>query len=188
MASLLDDPAIVLARLSVERYHHMIEAGVLDEDDPFELYEGVLVEKMPEGPNHADRISAIAEMIFGLLLTMEWRLRVQHPITTIDSEPEPDLAIVARARYAAAHPGPSDIAVVIEVAESSLARDRSTKQRIYARAGIARYVIVDLVDDAVEVYTEPVAGADPHYASRQVVRVGSIDLGPITVDATDLLT
>ncbi len=187
MASLLDDPVVRLARLSVEQYHRMIECGALTEDDPFELYEGVLVETMPEGPIHAARIMMLIRQLVLALGDAPWLLRAQNPITLGDSEPEPDLAIVIGGDYLDAHPGPGDIAVVIEVSASSLVSDRTTKQRIYARAGIERYLIVNLVDHVVEVFTEPAAGDEPHYASSEVVRSGPVELGPITVDAADLI-
>jgi Uma2 family endonuclease len=75
-------------------------------------------------------------------------------------EPEPDAAIVRGAikDYRDHKPGPGDILCVIEVADASLRRDRATKQRIYADAGIAEYLIVNLPDRVIEVYTEPHKG------------------------------
>jgi len=98
-----------------------------------------------------------------------WRLRVQSAITTSDSEPEPDFAIVPgpAERYLPHHPLPADIATLIEVADSSLARDRE-KKRIYGHAGIAIYWIINLPDALVEVYSEPTgADAAPGYRQRQ---------------------
>jgi Uma2 family endonuclease len=187
MSSLLDDPAISLARLSVAQYHRMIETGVLVEGEPLELYEGVLVEKMTEGPAHSFRITKIAQLLIRAIGDTAWQVRVQHPVSTTDSEPEPDIAIVADLDYSQCHPGPAETAVVIEVAGSSLARDRSTKQRIYARAGIPRYIIVNLADETVEVYSAPTAENDPHYRRHETIAAGMIDLGPVAVDAAALL-
>jgi Uma2 family endonuclease len=187
MSSLLDDPAISLARLSVAQYHRMIEAGVLADGEPLELYEGVLVEKMTEGPAHSFRITKIAQLLIRAIGETAWQVRVQHPISTVNSEPEPDIAVVADLDYSQRHPGPDEIVAVIEVAGSSLARDRSTKQRIYANAGIQRYIIVNLTDQIVEVYTEPSAENDAHYAGHETITSGTIDLGPVAIDASALL-
>jgi Uma2 family endonuclease len=186
MSSLLDDPTIALARLTVAQYHHMIASGVLIDGDPLELYEGVLVAKMTEGPAHSFRITKLARLLIRALGDSAWQVRVQHPISTGDSEPEPDIAIVADLDYSQRHPGPSDIAALIEVAGSSLTRDRSTKQRIYANAGIERYVIVSLLDGLVEVYTEPMGGADPRYGCSASLAAGAVHLGPVSVDIADL--
>ena len=104
-------------------------------------------------------------------------IRIQSAITTDDSEPEPDLALVLgpASRYAAKHPGPQDIALVIEVADSSLAHDRDVKARLYARARIATYWIVNLVDMQVEVYSDPSGPTtNPGYRQHQTYRAGEV--------------
>ena len=75
----------------------------------------------------------------------------------------------------------------MEVADSSLVRDRQSKARIYARAGIARYLIVNLVDRVVEIHTDPVDDEQPRYRSIERVNAGPVDLGPLVVEAADLL-
>ena len=82
---------------------------------------------------------------------------MQSAITTSDSEPEPDIAVVkGEARdYIGHHPFPQDIALIVEVANSTLAEDRSTKARLYARAGISTYWIINLIDSKIEVYSNP---------------------------------
>src|SRR5947208_2789285 len=122
-------------RFSVEEFHRMIQAGVLDEDEPIELLDGLIVPKMVKNPRHDATVDAAREVI-ECRLPPGWRVRVQSAITTADSEPEPDLAVVLgpAARYRNNHPGPRDIALVIEVADSSLARDRDIKAALCARA------------------------------------------------------
>jgi len=151
-------------RLSVRQYHEMIDAGVFNEDDRVELIEGVLVRKMTKGPPHDFTVSILKDMLTPLVGN-DWIVRVQSAITLRDSEPEPDIAIVAapHKRYQQRHPGPRDIALVIEVAESTLEYDRSDKLRIYARAGVPAYWIVNLVDDRLEVYSDPRGGKTPTY-------------------------
>jgi Putative restriction endonuclease len=117
----------------------------------------------------------------------DWMLRVQNPITTADSEPEPDLAIVRVGRYDQQHPGAADIAVVVEISDSSLARDRSTKQRIYAAASVRRYLIVNIGAGVVEEFTDPVSDPEARYATTRTLTSGSVDLGPFEIDIADLL-
>jgi Putative restriction endonuclease len=117
----------------------------------------------------------------------DWMLRVQNPITTADSEPEPDLAIVRVGRYDQQHPGAADIAVVVEISDSSLARDRSTKQRIYAAASVRRYLIVNIGAGVVEEFTDPVSDPEARYATTRTLTSGNVDLGPFEIDIADLL-
>lgn len=157
-----------LATITVAQYHVMIHCGALTANDPIELVEGLLVQKMPRNTPHDVSVDLLNEL-FWKLLPNGLRLRVQSAITLADSEPEPDGAVVLgpAQRYAQNHPGPEDIHIVIEIANSSLEYDRGRKQRIYARAGIAVYWIVNLIDRQVEVYTSPQAALDePCYASR----------------------
>lgn len=155
-------------RFTVEQYHRMIDTGVLKEDDRVELLEGWIVEKMPHNPPHDGTILA-AQTELLKVLPASHVLRIQSAIMLPDSEPEPDLAVAlgpAR-RYFEEHPGPRDLALVVEVAGSTLDQDRGIKQRIYARARIPIYWIVNLLDGLVEVYTNPRAGKAPAYRQRQ---------------------
>ncbi len=161
---------LTLWPLSVAQYHAMVRAGVLDEDDPVELLEGCLVYKMPKNPPHSVVTQLVADTLRRLLPT-GWHVLVQEPITLGDSEPEPDIAVVRGALrdYLGRHPDPADLALVVEVADSTLRRDRGTKRRIYARAGIGCYWIVNLQERQLEVYTEPSGLARrPAYGTTQV--------------------
>jgi Uma2 family endonuclease len=153
-------PPAPVRRFSVDEYHRMIQTHVLKENDPVELLEGWIVLKMPRTPPHDVLIDLAADAIRPVL-PPEWRLRIQSAITTDDSEPEPDLAVVrgpAR-RYLLQHPTPAEVAILMEVSASSLDYDRDVKGPIYARAGIAVYWIINLVDARIEVYSDPLAGA-----------------------------
>ena len=92
-----------------------------------------------------------------------WFVDAQEPITTTDSEPEPDVVVVLGKRrdYAKRHPGPDDIVLVVEVADTSLQRERSAKKRLYAVVGIAEYWIINLPDNQLEQYTGPQPDSDP---------------------------
>jgi len=160
----------------------MIEAGILGEDDPVELLEGWLVATMVHNPNHDSTVAAAQEAL-QKRVSQNWHIRVQSAITTQDSEPEPDLVVVVgpALRYKSAHPRPSDIDLVVEVADSSLRLDRGLKLRLYARAGIATYWIINLQDRCVEVYTDPAGpSAAPDYRQRNIV-VGNASLALPTV-------
>lgn len=155
--------------LSVEQYHEMINTGILDEDDPVELLEGLLIPKMPKKPPHSLTTELTREALTPLL-PLGWHVKGQEPITTEDSEPEPDVAIIRGARrdYLERHPLPQDVALVIEVSDTTLKRDRGLKKRIYARAGIQVYWIINLPENCIEVYTEPTREAEePDYQRRQ---------------------
>jgi hypothetical protein len=162
-------PPFPVRRFTVDEYHRMIQTGILAEDERVELIEGWITPKMPRNPPHDAFIDQAAEVLHRHL-PPGWRVRVQSAITTPDSEPEPDLAIVPgpASRYRNQHPGPADVAVVIEVADSSLASDRGTKGPLYARVSIPIYWIINLVDQQLEVYTDPTGpGTAPHYRQRQ---------------------
>jgi Uma2 family endonuclease len=167
----------------VAEYHKLIEIGILTEDDNLELLEGYLVHKMSRNPPHDAALQLIQDTL-PRLLPAGWCLRMQSAITLSSSEPEPDGAVVrgSARSYASHHPGPADIGLVIEVADATLAGDRVDKGRIYARAGIPCYWIVNLVDRQVEVYTSPSgATTTPAYAQRQDFHAA--DVVALTPDA-----
>lgn len=169
-------------RFSVPEYHKLIEIGVLTEDDNLELLEGYLVMKMARNPPHDGTIDLVHEQA-NRVLPSGWLLRVQEAITLSDSEPEPDCGIVrGNARsYLTRHPTAADIGLLIEVADSTLAGDRADKGRIYARANIVCYWIINLLDRQVEVYSQPSGPtAAPAYGQQVTCRVG--DRVPLVLD------
>jgi Uma2 family endonuclease len=94
----------------------------------------------------------------------------QEPLTTADSEPEPDVMIVrgTETDYLVNHPGPEQVALVVEVSDATLNRDRTLKKQLYAAAAIPVYWVVNLLDNQVEVYSQPFVGAaGPDYRQRQ---------------------
>jgi Uma2 family endonuclease len=175
-------------RFSVPEYHKLIEIGMLTEDDNLELLEGYLVHKMPHNPPHDRIIQRMNRRLMGLL-PAGWDLRIQSAVTMTDSEPEPDVVIVRGddSTYEHRHPGPLDIGVLIEVADSSLAGDRIDKSRIYARANVACFWIANLVDRQIEVYTQPSGPvAKPTYAQPAIYRAG--DNIPVVLDGATVTT
>jgi Putative restriction endonuclease len=163
-----------LRRFTVDEYHRMIDAGILTEDDPVELLEGWVRYKMPRTPLHDSRID-VTRRTLERLLPASWWVRIQNAVTLAESEPEPDLVVVPAPaeRYDDHHPGPTEIALVIEVANTSLAFDRDEKAPIYAQASIPCYWIVNLVDRQVERYTDPTGPVPvPAYRQRTDFRPG----------------
>jgi Uma2 family endonuclease len=158
-----------LYRLTVEQYEAMRAAGILGEDDAVELIDGLLVTKMTKKPPHVVACELTFWAIHGIL-PPGWRPRWESPVRTPKrSEPEPDISVVRGEDPRAntqLHPGPDDVALLVEVAESSLGFDRRAKLRIYAAAGIPYYWIINLVDRQLEVYSEPHSAG---YRSRQVL-------------------
>jgi Uma2 family endonuclease len=189
--------------LTVDQYHEMIRRGILPEGAPIELIDGFLVLKdrskrgedpMTVGVQHRWAVEALRnldERVRG------WDMHVasQQPVTLPTMhEPEPDASIVAGPldNYRARTPAAADVLCVCEVSDSSLEYDRTTKQRLYATAGIPQYVIVNLVERVIELY----AGPDPstgRYARRRTVAPGQaveIELRAgqvLTVQADQLL-
>ncbi|MGA2501845.1 MAG: Uma2 family endonuclease [Tepidisphaeraceae bacterium] len=156
-------------RLSVQQYHGMIRGGLLTDDDPVELLEGVLVFKMPKNPRHRIALAKLQRALNGLV-PAGFSVQLQEPITLADGEPEPDAAVIRGQPedYADRHPGPTDTVLVIEVADTTLSRDRGIKLRSYARAAIRAYWIVNLVDRCVEVFTQPDSGKTGDYHETHI--------------------
>jgi Uma2 family endonuclease len=161
----------VRRRITVEEFGKMAEAGIFDPGERVDLVEGCLVSYAPpHGPAHAGTV-------WGLTETLRRRLDgravlwAQLPVIVSETtELEPDLTLlVPRAGYRSALPRAADVLGVIEVADSSLHRDRNRKLRLYAASGIPEYWIVDVRRERIETYREP-AGAE--YASYRLARRG----------------
>jgi Uma2 family endonuclease len=146
----------------------MVHLGILSDDDPVELLEGWLVYKMPKNPPH--RVTTkLTRNALEAIIPEDWYVDTQEPITLLDSEPEPDVVIVRgnTRDYLDRHPGAQDIALIVEVSDTTLERDRTSKKRLYARAGIPIYWIINLPEQQIEVYTEPVTLGEATYQRRQ---------------------
>jgi Uma2 family endonuclease len=173
-------------RFSVEQYHAMIDAGILIEDDPVELLGGWLIRKMTQKPEHPVVVDLVRDS-FASRLSGARYVRTQAPITLPEGEPEPDVVLARgdRRDYLQRHPGADDLFLVVEVADTSLARDRGVKKQMYAQAGIPVYWIVNLIDRQIEVYTEPASAADPpDYGQRR--DYGSDDRISVVIDNSEV--
>jgi len=138
----------------------MGEAGIFGEDDRVELIEGEIIEMSPIGSPHAARVKRLNRLLVRRLGTRAI-VQVQDPVLLSQlSEPQPDLGVLKPREdfYAAGHPEPSDVLLIVEVADSSRAFDRTIKAPLYARAGIVELWVVDVIDAVVDVYRKPWRG------------------------------
>lgn len=141
---------------TVGEFHRMGEAGIFSEDDRVELLDGEIVEMTPIGSRHAATVARLTAL-FACAgnRAIVW---VQNPIRLDEHcEPQPDVALLKPRPdfYAAAHPGPADVLLVVEVAETSVAADRAVKVPLYARHGVPEMWLVDLEGGCLELYREP---------------------------------
>jgi Uma2 family endonuclease len=155
-----------LRRWTRREYETLVERGVFGADEHLELLDGLLVVREPQGSRHAAvlmQVQAALQRAFG----SDHHVRPQLPVALDDySEPEPDLAVVPGRPldYFDAHPEAP--VLMVEIAESSLPLDRRRKGSLYARAGIAEYWVVNLVDVVLEVYREPLRSRAARYGWR----------------------
>lgn len=148
-------PTYPLWRLTRERYDRMVDAGLFGPDDRVELLDGLLVAREPQGGLHAMTV-VLVRAALERTFSRRYHVREEKPVALDDmSEPEPDVVVVrGRPRDFRTHP--TSPVLVVEVADSSLKLDRVRKGELYARAGVTDYWIVNLVDEVLEVYGEPV--------------------------------
>jgi Uma2 family endonuclease len=171
------NPDLPLKRWTVEEYHRMITAGILTADDRVELLEGQIIEIVPQDPPHASVTDETTDELKALLRGRA-KVRSQFPITLApNSEPEPDIAVVRidERRYYDRHPNPDDIYLLIEVADSTLSKDRNRKAKVYAKANILEYWILDVNERQVFVFREPQGEI---YQSEQILTAAA-SLSPV---------
>jgi Uma2 family endonuclease len=180
---------LTTAKWTLDDYHRMIEAGILD-GRPVELLNGEIIEMSPEGESHASASAEAGEYLMRLLGDRA-QVRQAKPITlpTVSSEPEPDLAIVERLgqEYRHHHPYPENIFWVVEYSDTSLNKDLDEKKRLYAMAGIQEYWVVNLQDMTVIIFRHPANGT---YHVEQTLRQGVITplmFPDLTVSVSQLL-
>jgi Uma2 family endonuclease len=138
----------------------MAAAGILNEESRVELIRGQIVDMAPISAPHVNMVIRLTRMLPAILAD-RGLLSIRNPVRLDDgSEPQPDVAVLSSRveEYETAPPGPADILLVIEVADTSLTEDRDVKAPLYAESGIPEYWIVNLVDRVVEVYRQPENG------------------------------
>lgn len=170
-------------RLDVDTYHRMAETGIFGEDDRIELIDGDLIGMAPISQAHAATLAGLNE---ALVIACAGRAIVspQNPVRLDrSSEPQPDLAVLRRRAdfYATGdRPGPADVLLIVEVADSSLSFDRTVKLPLYARTGIAEVWIVDLKRRALDAYrgldSDGYRETTTHWAGEQVALVAAPEI------------
>jgi len=148
-----------LRRITRAEYDRMAEMGFFT-DERVELIRGMIVRMAPIGPPHSERVDLLTEIFVPPLLGRA-RVRIQQPFLACDeSEPEPDVAVVPLGQYGNRHPDRAFL--IVEVADSSLEYDRTTKAGLYAASGIEEYWIVNVRELVIEVHAKPIAGRYAH--------------------------
>ena len=143
-------------RWTRRQYDQMIEAGIFGEDDRVELINGEIIEMSPQGSRHYTFIGLLAEVLEEAYAE-GFLIRTQGPLVLDpDSEPEPDVAVVRGRRMDYFDHHPITALLVIEVSDSSLAKDRTSKEELYARHQISEYWILNVEGESLEVYRNPV--------------------------------
>jgi Uma2 family endonuclease len=167
------------ARISVERYQRMVAAGVLTKYDRIELIEGDLLDMAPIGSRHA-ALSMRLTKLFVRGVGDAAEVSVAGPIRLGDfSEPQPDLSLLRPLTdYAARIPEPGDVLLLVEISDSTLVFDQTTKLALYAGHGIIEYWIVDVEGSRVFIYRSPVAGA--YAESLEISGTGVASPGALT--------
>jgi Uma2 family endonuclease len=176
--------------ITADEYERMGEAGIFGEKARLELLEGEIYEMSPIGSPHSACVTILHQ-----LLTLKFAKKLivfsQNPIRLDEfSEPQPDVALV-RWRddfYRHAHPTPADVLLVIEVADSTVESDRSYKMPLYAKAGIPEAWLVNLVEECVELYAEPLGEA--YQTVRRFTRgeaVSAHSIENLSVGVSDIL-
>jgi Uma2 family endonuclease len=159
-------------------YEQLIDRGIFQPGERLELIGGQLLVREPQGGAHALGIELVAETLREAFGTTA-RVRVQLPIALDEeSEPEPDVSVVGGPLEDADPALPSGALLIVEVSDSSPTLDRGEKGSLYARAGIADYWILDLVERVLEVHREPAPGSTAPYGWRYRVvhRLGAGDV------------
>lgn len=171
-------------RISVDEYEKMVASGAIVSRSRFHLIDGYLVYKMTHNPPHAISFQLCGGAL-GRVIPGGWHVRPVLPVRLPgqNSEPEPDHCVVRGAivDYAGRHPGPDDIALVVEIADTSLAEDRGYAANLHAPAGIPACWIVDVNGRQVEVHTNP---GPRGYGSSEVFTEGQSV--PVVIDGREV--
>jgi Uma2 family endonuclease len=142
-------------RFTADEWGQMVKLGIFAEDERLELIEGEIVEMAPIGNPHGRCVSQLnAPLVRGVgdraLVWINGPVRLGPA-----SVPEPDIVLVRKRSYRSGEPTPEDILMIVEVADSSLRYDQTTKLRLYARAAVPEYWVVGVESEWIDVYCSP---------------------------------
>jgi Uma2 family endonuclease len=170
-------------KLSIEDYHKLGAAGILDEDSRIELIEGDLIEMAPIGISHMRCVNRLTRLLVSAVGDAAV-VSVQNPVTLPPrSEPQPDFALLRPGADNADHvPYPADVLLIVEVADTTLSYDRRTKLPLYARAGIVEVWIVDVQGRTIEAFFSP---TESGYVQSALYRKGA-SISPAQLPAVSI--
>lgn len=176
---------------TVTEYHRMAELGILLPQEPVELIAGQILKKMsPQGTLHATAIT-LTRVVLEQKLGKSVLVRTQLPVTLSDrSEPEPDIALVIPdiLRYLEHHPKPSEIYLLIEIADSTLKTDCELKAKEYAKDGIKDYFVLDLNNRKLHVFRTPTPeGYQEKMILHETDSISPLEFPDITLLVTEML-
>ena len=154
---LITEAPFTIRKWTVKEYHKLGEMGVFHPEERVELLSGNIIKMSAKGTAHTSALGRTDRLLQSLFGNLAW-VRIQDPIALDDnSEPEPDIAVVRidPFDYATHHPTPSEVYLIIEVADSSLTFDREIKAKAYARSGIADYWVLNVNNRQLHIFREP---------------------------------
>lgn len=189
MSTTAEESLLHRHRLDVDAYYRMAEAGILGPDARVELIEGEIIDMAPIGSKHAAAVSRMAHLLHQKIdqQAIVW---TQNPVRLDEySEPEPDLALLRPQDdfYRSAHPGPEDVLLVIEVADSSLRYDREIKIPLYARHGIPEAWLVDVENATLTLFRAPSeSGYRQEIRPDDLTAIAPAALPALTLDLSSL--
>ncbi|MCC3411356.1 MAG: Uma2 family endonuclease [Microcoleus sp. PH2017_29_MFU_D_A] len=181
---LITEAPFTLRKWTVKEYQKLGEMGFFHPEERVELVSGNIIRMSAKGTAHTSALGRTDRLLQNLFGNLAW-VRMQDPIALDDnSEPEPDIAVVRidPFDYATHHPTPSEVYLIIEVADSSLAYDREIKAKIYARSGIVDYWVLNVNDRQLHVFREP---ADDGYQS-EVILEETASISPLQFPAFNI--
>ncbi len=177
-----------LHRLTLAQYHAMAEAGILAEGDRVELLGGLLVSKMTKKRPHVIGTDLVQAALIRAI-PAGWYVSMQNPvaIAEADSEPEPDIQVVRGSPrdYPDGTILPGHLGLVVEVSDSSVREDQTTKKALYALASIPFFWLINLPANRVEAYADP-TGPDPTPDYRRRSDHGPDDAIPLVLDGLEI--
>jgi len=175
---------------TVKEYHQMAEAGIFHPEERVELIAGQIIRMSAKGTAHTAAVRRTAKVLRNLLFNQA-EVYTQDPIQLNDfSEPEPDVAVVRLdpLDYADHHPTPSEVYLIIEVADSSFKYDRETKAKVYAKSGIADYWVLDVIDRKLHVFREPTQeGYQTEVIFSEKASVSPLQFPDVAITLQDML-
>lgn len=193
----IDSPPKTLAKTqdlkywSVEDYHKLSDSGVLDPSEQTELISGQVVIMAAKGTPHVIALQLLALQLDDFLRDKPSFARTQDPIQLDDlSEPEPDLVVVQGdiLTYASHHPYPKDIQLIVEVADTTLAKDCDVKDKLYAQANLAEYWVVDLKNRQLHIFQQPTSeGYNSHLILGENNQVSPLAFPKLAIETSSIL-